>query len=154
MYREHVRLLLFLHFDIGLSLCVQGTPPLFQPRYQWNRFIPVCTGNTICSVTRSAPCAVYPCVYREHFNIFCILNKIFGLSLCVQGTHLVYVVLMCQRRFIPVCTGNTHSVCKLRCPVTVYPCVYREHWQRMGCRWTMNGLSLCVQGTQSLNSWY
>ena len=53
-------------------------------------------------------------------------------------------------RFIPVCTGNTlaHAVTFLA--MSVYPCVYREHYQPDHKPRPERGLSLCVQGTPKL----
>ena len=113
------------------------------------RFIPVYTGNTLLSGLSDANMAVYPCVYREH-DFKLILNyPCFGLSLCIQGTQRYQLNQQQIERFIPVYTGNTRSPPDLLAKLTVYPCVYREHFKsplRASC---LAGLSLCIQGTRS-----
>ena len=71
---------------------------------------------------------VYPCVYREH----------------VGFKRFQFV----QSRFIPVYTGNTHSLTHSVVSITVYPCVYREHAPRNCPVSIRGGLSLCIQGTR------
>ena len=70
-------------------------------------FIPVYTGNTKTQKKLNIFSAVYPCVYREHFGLNRQLAVNFGLSLCVQGTHVLTTVQLLTERFIPVYTGNT-----------------------------------------------
>ena len=127
VYREHIRPELFRFAKTGLSLCVQGTHFKRNNLIFAFRFIPVCTGNTWNCVLHSALCPVYPCVYREHFNLGdkVVLNG--GLSLCVQGTRVWTKKHILKKRFIPVCTGNTLRVATKEEIKAVYPCVYREH---------------------------
>ena len=87
----------------------------------------MCTGDTRHRLVFRNCCPVYPCVYREHFIISVILINIFGLSLCVQGTHGIFKYFTGVSRFIPVCTGNTPWRLINKSDISVYPCVYREH---------------------------
>ena len=112
------------------------------------RFIPVCTGNTSGGLSTKGGWAVYPCVYREHFVLVITPALLFGLSLCVQGTHRRLPQILPTERFIPVCTGNAYNLrVEQYCP-PVYPCVYRERGIPLIIFWIESGLSLCVQGTQ------
>ena len=106
VYREHYFGYITVIIRRGLSLCVQGTYEFLILNHTSGWFIPVCTGNII-----SAPCiankmSVYPCVYREHRHQVLPLFARNGLSLCVQGTSPVVLVLAWDSRFIPVYTGN------------------------------------------------
>ena len=112
----------------GLSLCIQGTRLAKCPTIMEWRFIPVYTGNTVNNSDPHIFNSVYPCVYREHILTVgrgCVDS---GLSLCIQGTHPVFVSAGDKCRFIPVYTGNTRINCFFSC-------------------WTL-GLSLCIQGTR------
>ena len=129
VYREHTEPNLLFIFCTGLSLCVQGTPHNSTLQIFDNRFIPVCTGNTVFSILPPQLVLVYPCVYREHFIYYCEFTTSSGLSLCVQGTRRTVFRGLKNLRFIPVCTGNTYVfVCSIEVR-SVYPCVYREHFQ-------------------------
>ena len=111
------------------------------------RFIPVCTGNTVCLNGMGQEVSVYPCVYREHTHAHASIASCAGLSLCVQGTPKGVESSHLSRRFIPVCTGNTASSQACNTASTVYPCVYREHAKADLIGEFVSGLSLCVQGT-------
>ena len=50
-------------------------------------------------------------------------------------------------RFIPVYTGNILHISPRLKPISVYPCVYREHDLRLSGASFGAGLSLCIQGT-------
>ena len=85
------------------------------------------TGNTKKYMNFLQIFSVYPCVYREHQLDTIVAGKKAGLSLCIQGTHLLLKMSGTEVRFIPVYTGNTtvlNSSCTMCC-----------------------GLSLCIQGT-------
>ena len=111
------------------------------------RFIPVYTGNTHREPDLFAHVPVYPCVYREHYFIFLKNSLAGGLSLCIQGT-LICSLMLCPRvRFIPVYTGNTIQITYCNIKLTVYPCVYREHFAFRFHQVKSTGLSLCIQGT-------
>ena len=69
---------------------------------------------------------IYPCVYREHGKTLGLKSFNNGLSLCIQGTQIVYNATGSRRRFIPVHTGNTISSPLPAIGFAVYPCVYRE----------------------------
>ena len=111
----------------GLSLCVQGTPNANSCSGEKIRFIPVCTGNTADKLVADIEAAVYPCVYREHLCQIFYSNTEHGLSLCVQGTQQLRILMRTSTRFIPVCTGNTLVTSAEMVYTPVYPCVYREH---------------------------
>ena len=72
--------------------------------------------------------SVYPCVYREHNSHEFIINYNAGLSLCIQGTPLATLFVHLYHRFIPVYTGNTVAIVFITVLISVYPCVYREHF--------------------------
>ena len=111
------------------------------------RFIPVYTGNTFLLKASSFLFAVYPCVYREHIIHIHYKKKIYGLSLCIQGTHVENLSNLWCFRFIPVYTGNTTVKASLDLRNSVYPCVYREHLRQYDLKDLHHGLSLCIQGT-------
>ena len=50
-------------------------------------------------------------------------------------------------RFIPVYTGNILTFDEFAALVSVYPCVYREHFIYFSFHFYSLGLSLCIQGT-------
>ena len=150
VYREHGSYIGLHGVNSGLSLCVQGTPPLAERKPMWTRFIPVCTGNTDEACEIKPIVAVYSCVYREHNTYDTQLLTKAGLSLCVQGTHFVGWLIVWDIRFIPVCTGNTPLASTDARRSTVYPCVYREHKKGERAGFYKAGLSLCVQGTHQL----
>ena len=132
----------------GLSLCVQGTHWLKNYHSIWRRFIPMCIGNTCSTIKSFNHSAVYPYVYREHYQKGFNEMANSGLSLCVQGTQHAHQHNNQIFRFIPMCIGNTESNCRNSWNNTVYPCVYREHEQAFR-KIKMNfGLSLCIQGTR------
>ena len=85
------------------------------------------TGNTSSQIDSVIVLPVYPCAYREHTILIGDNVSVTGLSLCIQGTqHLKHQKNLAER-FIPVHTGNTkNGVYELKTQ-TVYPCVYREH---------------------------
>ena len=107
VYREHFSADNEFGAEVGLSLCIQGTPGSGSGEIIHVRFIPVYTGNTFINMLRKFPTPVYPCVYREH-----------GQSLETSW---------CTSRFIPVYTGNTCAAKSVCVKPAVYPCVYREH---------------------------
>ena len=74
-----------------------------------------------------APNPVYPCAYREGYIIYKKIENSIGLSLCIQGTLQLELILTSFARFIPVHTGNMAGQLRLW--------IYRI------------GLSLCIQGT-------
>ena len=95
--------------------------------------------------------AVYPCVYREHSHRHISMTVVCGLSLCIQGTSIVYSSNSVKARFIPVYTGNITEIIYQNQLVTVYPCVYREHNVCFAVGFFDSGLSLCIQGTWGTN---
>ena len=138
----------------GLSLCIQGTQNGAILFAEVERFIPVYTGNSNWFWLTSWPSAVYPCVYRELYEIDGEKYSINGLSLCIQGTLGPIRSSIWSERFIPVYTGNSRIMLRTAHGVPVYPCVYRE----LTIRWFLGiktcGLSLCIQGTLWLSRDY
>ena len=67
----------------------------------------MCTGNTKFHLLLEPEQPVYPCVYREHYGVNVVLDRV--------------------SRFIPVYTGNTNWLSDRNTVLPVYPCVYREH---------------------------
>ena len=110
------------------------------------------TGNTLNGYQYQNLPAVYPCVYREHHYAIRIIESVRGLSLCIQGTPSVKVPLLIYMRFIPVYTGNTMINHLDINKMTVYPCVYREHFPTTKNKTSETGLSLCIQGTHWANT--
>ena len=111
----------------GLSLCIQGTCVIAQCDNVAARFIPVHTGNISAEYSKLTDLTVYPCAYREHMKKCPPPIKLYGLSLCIQGTYHRVIFLDKGMRFIPVHTGNIHTEPNSSVSPTVYPCVYREH---------------------------
>ena len=111
------------------------------------RFIPVHTGNIDYNTREYKTITVYPCAYREHLKMRFLDSLINGLSLCIQGTSRHQLVNIDSWRFIPVHTGNILHPNRKRFWNSVYPCAYREHIRNEINDQTINGLSLCIQGT-------
>ena len=147
VYREHILIRNNSIWNIGLSLCIQGTRLPTVHFSHFCRFIPVYTGNTLYYFINHKRGTVYPCVYREHMTSSLLKLSKSGLSLCIQGTQLYTLLKESTRRFIPVYTGNTKSIESHFYIHPVYPCVYREHLPCLVICAICNGLSLCIQGT-------
>ena len=105
------------------------------------------TGNIVLRNPRFPRLSVYPCVYREHGCAAKRINIRHGLSLCIQGTSSSPDLIIFNKRFIPVYTGNIHISSHIIDSKSVYPCVYREHLIFSIAIAINCGLSLCVQGT-------
>ena len=105
------------------------------------------TGNTSVGQSKLIQLWIYPCVYREHDKILCFFSWVTGLSLCIQGTPHFTISKTIIFRFIPVYTGNTSAPGLANHTLSVYPCVYREHFVRCEISFFLDGLSLCIQGT-------
>ena len=131
VYREHFSGNTVFKLWSGLSLCIQGTLGVLSDLLNASRFIPVYTGNTETLKLIGRPIAVYPCVYREH---------------AIDSWRIRALA-----RFIPVYTGNTDNGWLSLEGFPVYPCVYREHSAFTAVCVMLNGLSLCIQGTQVYN---
>ena len=106
-YREHIDNGKFSWYEVGLSLCIQGTRNSLIDETPPKRFIPVHTGNT-------SPTGIS-------------FNPSGGLSLCIQGTPTGNPLRCLILRFIPVHTGNTIIRNDASATRSVYPCAYREH---------------------------
>ena len=88
-YRE-LKSLSALHRHLnGISLYLQGTHSLPPNHNSHRRYIPVPTGNsnTLLSFLNSK--AVYPCTYRELCVFHVITISPSGISLYLQGTHIL-----------------------------------------------------------------
>ena len=107
------------------------------------------TGNMPIRYQQICILAVYPCAYREHSLSDINPVAIVGLSLCIQGTCLIMFNASDSVRFIPVHTGNILVIGTVRLRLPVYPCAYREHIFFQFINFSINGLSLCIQGTCS-----
>ena len=55
--------------------------------------------------------------------------------------------MLLNKRFIPVYTGNMYVAVSKTGAISVYPCVYREHFLHPQIAPARGGLSLCIQGT-------
>ena len=128
-YREHFKRLYSTDIFSGLSLCIQGTREFEKQNHIQQRFIPVHTGNTSSPAAILATKSVYPCAYREHSIFLLLFWSNSGLSLCIQGTRLLFY---------------SEEIIK-----TVYPCAYREHLLWFIELGNLTGLSLCIQGTRT-----
>ena len=71
----------------GLSPYARGTQRLLNRVRGSERFIPVCTGNTIQYGLQHWFTAVYPRMHGEHSGSFIRLINISGLSPYARGTH-------------------------------------------------------------------
>ena len=149
VYREHRGTGDFTPSALGLSLCIQGTFVLILVKLRDFRFIPVHTGNMRVISLVGWSNSVYPCAYREHWITCKYFIYVCGLSLCIQGTCARNKLKWCNRRFIPVHTGNIHPAFLIPVTKPVYPCAYREHNSHAHYLVCNFGLSLCIQGTCS-----
>ena len=86
VYRELLTIGSLSYCNVGLSLCIQGTPADQAKDDVAERFIPVYTGNSYAGVYYDNGGAVYPCVYRELNVLNVFYSFLHGLSLCIQGT--------------------------------------------------------------------
>ena len=64
-YRELPHLFSLCVYYNGISLYLQGTPPITGVIITRRRYIPVPTGNSNWRVSQKTPRTVYPCTYRE-----------------------------------------------------------------------------------------
>ena len=147
VYREHNNASEVQKMQVGLSLCIQGTPYQREMNRASRRFIPMYIGNTTLAVTFIKSAAVYPYVYREHHFMMNGGNILVGLSLCIQGTRCNRKFALVPNRFIPMYIGNTIRELIAYLTQPVYPYVYREHCLPRYKSGFGNGLSLCIQGT-------
>ena len=92
-YREHNQIHRERQNNGGLSLCIQGTWLEIVRSLIRSRFIPVHTGNINGTYNDSLSGSVYPCAYREHAHIMRFWANERGLSLCIQGTYIVFCIL-------------------------------------------------------------
>ena len=148
VYREHKNQFQKKLAKNGLSLCVQGTLDVKNISRREERFIPMCIGNTYKEKGSKVANTVYPYVYREHMFDKRMCDDDTGLSLCVQGTLMLIMLIPVKPRFIPMCIGNTKTPKPKITDNAVYPYVYRQHSYLASLRCQRHGLSLCVQGTQ------
>ena len=111
------------------------------------RFIPVCTGNTSVRGGGIKLAAVHPRVYGEHSGFVVKAGIYTGSSPCVRGTHGNNRLRRRDRRFIPVCTGNTIEKAVQKTSPAVHPRVYGEHARYKAYKNRSFGSSPCVRGT-------
>ncbi len=114
-------------YSRGSSPWVRGTPISHELGLNFDRFIPVGTGNTLSLWFNSSAAAVHPRGYGEHRHSACINMVCGGSSPWVRGTQFPAHLINKAHRFIPVGTGNTcvyHNHNQLH---TVHPRGYGEH---------------------------
>ena len=73
----------------GISLYLQGTQNIARNKTKKARYIPVPTGNSFTAENVRYRGAVYPCTYRELIYGNASNMIIHGISLYLQGTHLI-----------------------------------------------------------------
>ena len=110
----------------GISLYLQGTPHESIIECLHYRYIPVPTGNSRCWHDKAVSIPVYPCTYRELSQIGHTVIRPFGISLYLQGTHVLAKIIDDAGRYIPVPTGNSLNDVDDKLKTSVYPCTYRE----------------------------
>ena len=96
--------------SVGISLYLQGTHGVAVLPEPLARYIPVPTGNSLKILHKSPRLPVYPCTYRELWRMVFKRFTVCGISLYLQGTLPVSVVIFFYRRYIPVPTGNSFNV--------------------------------------------
>ena len=97
---------------------------------------------------------VYPCTYRELNSGESGLVPLGGISLYLQGTHLLMSLQGTINRYIPVPTGNSQFQQKGKTIKSVYPCTYRELPWNMLKTWINSGISLYLQGTHMMHHYW
>ena len=131
----------------GISLYLQGTRCSTCQLHQYNRYIPVPTGNSTPARFKTGTHAVYPCTYRELILKLSIKFETCGISLYLQGTQNVYTKRPDTTRYIPVPTGNSILSAGKTQLSPVYPCTYRELVSSINPSCICSGISLYLQGT-------
>ena len=135
---------------IGISLYLQGTLNAYVGNVKLRRYIPVPTGNSLLTDMRAPISAVYPCTYRELKEVRRLTTINSGISLYLQGTRFLPIVLPLGNRYIPVPTGNSKLKKGRNRLKPVYPCTYRELLSKPPARAALIGISLYLQGTHAL----
>ena len=105
-YGERVILAATLTSKNGSSPCLRGThegTPSINTRL---RFIPVLTGNALCSCCTASCTTVHPRAYGERVSRKVLRGEVRGSSPCLRGTHSWFGDDHLGKRFIPVLTGN------------------------------------------------
>ena len=88
-YRERLNELKRLEKLGGISLYLQGTHALPAIKELNERYIPVPTGNAFIIIPMTITITVYPCTYRERPANDKIIIAMRGISLYLQGTHVL-----------------------------------------------------------------
>ena len=112
---------------LGSSPWARGTPTPFNAALVARRFIPVGTGNTYLFYGYRMSSPVHPRGHGEHFPTTQLNSYFSGSSPWARGTLWWIVVLVMEKRFIPVGTGNTISARWLRMDFSVHPRGHGEH---------------------------
>ena len=92
---------------IGISLYLQGTLGTTKEQAQSIRYIPVPTGNSRSTPHLKVTPTVYPCTYRELYDIDPVARITAGISLYLQGTRTLSMYSFLGYGYIPVPTGNS-----------------------------------------------
>ena len=90
---------------------------------------------------------VYPCTYRELTPILSAHYIDIGISLYLQGTLQLSILVKSLHRYIPVPTGNSSARSGVGVQIPVYPCTYRELAPITYVYAVARGISLYLQGT-------
>ena len=64
---------------------------------------------------------VYPRVCGGTVAVPVLLAVVYGLSPRVRGNRIGGQLSMLKRRSIPACAGEPSTLCRVRCPASVYP---------------------------------
>ena len=132
----------------GSSPCIRGTPPVATPFQADQRFIPVHTGNALCSRTQNDTYSVHPRAYGERISLLGQRVLHCGSSPCIRGTLLSQHPCADSMRFIPVHTGNASRMYRWMSTPTVHPRAYGERRSSATTNIYNNGSSPCIRGTR------
>ena len=77
-----------MNLATGISLYLQGTPSRQDYEHETERYIPVPTGNSNTGEILAFDTTVYPCTYRELFELLALFVALVGISLYLQGTRV------------------------------------------------------------------
>ena len=131
----------------GSSPRVRGTAALRANKFQFNRFIPACAGNSNGQTRTVCDTSVHPRVCGEQPFASSQTIMAFGSSPRVRGTVPNTSESPILMRFIPACAGNSHpSQSFTRCP-SVHPRVCGEQSADTGVQRHRPGSSPRVRGT-------
>ena len=146
-YGEHLVIVVYVHCFTGSSPWIRGTPRYRRICSLFHRFIPVDTGNTPSWLMITTTAAVHPRGYGEHVFQFVFLHTSSGSSPWIRGTQSKNGSLTPFQRFIPVDTGNTLQMIRVRLMTPVHPRGYGEHINKRRRSSHKNGSSPWIRGT-------